>query len=49
MILNLPDLEVSELIELGTKPVFVPPYRIIPFKLKKLKDWLTKLLDKGFI
>lgn len=33
----------------GTKPISISPYRIASTKLKKLKDQLQELLDKGFI
>ncbi|XP_070015958.1 uncharacterized protein [Nicotiana sylvestris] len=31
------------------QPISIPPYRMAPPKLKKLKDQLQELLDKGFI
>ena len=31
------------------KSRFIPPYRMAPTKLKKLKTQLKDLLDKGFI
>ncbi|KAF3653312.1 hypothetical protein FXO37_17040 [Capsicum annuum] len=43
------DIYFSIDIEMATKPVSIPPYRIAPTDLKKLKDQLQELLDKGFI
>ena len=34
---------------LGTKPIFIPPYRMAPAELKELKAQLEELLNKGFI
>ena len=34
---------------LDTQPISIPPYRMAPTELKKLKEQLTDLLDKGFI
>ncbi|WMV50544.1 hypothetical protein MTR67_043929, partial [Solanum verrucosum] len=31
------------------QPIYIPPYRMDPSKLKELKDQLKDLLDKGFI
>ena len=36
-------------VDLGTKPIFVPPYRITPAELKEMKDQLQDLLNKVFI
>ena len=33
----------------NTQPISIPPYRIAPAELKKLKDQLRDLLNKGFI
>ena len=33
----------------NTQPISIPPYRTAPAELKKLKDQLKDLLDKGFI
>ena len=34
---------------LDTQPISIPPYKMAPAELKKLKDQLKDLLDKGFI
>ena len=34
---------------LDTQPISIPPYRMAPAELKKLKKQLKDLLDKGFI
>jgi hypothetical protein len=34
---------------LGTNPISKASYRMAPSKLKKLKEQLQELLDKGFI
>nr|XP_016440544.1 PREDICTED: uncharacterized protein LOC107766303 [Nicotiana tabacum] len=46
-----PDREIDFGIDLlpGTKPIFIPPYRMAPAELKELKVQLKDLLDKGFI
>ena len=46
-----PDREIEFVIELipGTKPISIPPYRMAPAELKKLKAQLEELLSKGFI
>ncbi|KAF3645078.1 hypothetical protein FXO37_21138 [Capsicum annuum] len=44
-----PDIDFSIDVEPGTKPISIPPYRIAPTELQKLKDQLQGLLDKGFI
>ena len=36
-------------IDLSTKPILIPPYRMAPAELKELKLQLKDLLDKGFI
>ncbi|WMV18789.1 hypothetical protein MTR67_012174 [Solanum verrucosum] len=36
-------------LELGTKSIFISPYRMALTELKDLKDELQDLLDKGFI
>ncbi|XP_070023124.1 uncharacterized protein [Nicotiana sylvestris] len=33
----------------GTQPISIPPYRMAPTELKKLKEQLKHLLEKGFI
>lgn len=43
------DIDFAIDVELGTKPISISPYRMAPTELKKLKDQLQKLLDKGFI
>ena len=32
-----------------TQPISIPPYKMAPAELKKLKEQLKVLLDKGFI
>ena len=46
-----PDREVEFTIDLipGTEPISIPPYRMAPAKLRKLKAQLEELLSKGFI
>ncbi|XP_012482800.1 uncharacterized protein LOC105797361 [Gossypium raimondii] len=46
-----PNREVEFAIEVypGTAPIFIPPYRMSPTELKKLKVQLQDLLDRGFI
>ena len=46
-----PDSDIDYFIDvdLGTQPIFVPPYRITPAELKEMKDQLQDLLSKGFI
>ncbi|XP_070014428.1 uncharacterized protein [Nicotiana sylvestris] len=46
-----PDRDIDFGIDLipGTQPISIPPYRIAPTELKKLKEQLQELLDKGFI
>ncbi|XP_070010625.1 uncharacterized protein [Nicotiana sylvestris] len=46
-----PNNDISFGIDLlpGTQPVFIPPYRMDPPKLKDLKEKLQEILDKGFI
>ena len=43
--------EVKSTIDLipGTEPIFIPPYRMAPAKLRELKAQLEELLSKGFI
>ena len=51
-ILGLPPGRAIEfVIELipGTKPIYIPPYRMAPTELKELKAQLEELLNKGFI
>ena len=43
------DIDFYINVDLGTKPIFVPPYRITLAGLKELKDQLQDLLNKGFI
>ena len=47
----LPDREVEFTIDLipGTEPIYIPPYRMAPIELRKLKAQLEELLSKGFI
>ena len=46
-----PDREVEFTIDLipGTKPIFIPPYRMSLAELRELKAQLEELLSKGFI
>ncbi|WRX19286.1 Reverse transcriptase domain - like 10 [Theobroma cacao] len=46
-----PEREIEFCIDLilDTRPISIPPYRMAPAELKKLKDQLENLLDKGFI
>ncbi|XP_069145651.1 uncharacterized protein [Solanum lycopersicum] len=36
-------------LEMGTRPISIPPYRMAPAMLRELKDQLQELLGKGFI
>ena len=46
-----PDREVEFTIDLipRTEPISIPPYRMAPAELRKLKAQLEELLSKGFI
>ena len=46
-----PNREVEFTIDLipGTEPISIPPYRMAPVELRKLKAQLEELLSKGFI
>ena len=46
-----PNREVEFTIDLilGTEPISIPPYRMAPTELRKLKAQLEELLSKGFI
>ena len=46
-----PDREIEFCIDLvlEAQPISIPPYRMALAELKKLKDQLQELLDKGFI
>ncbi|KAH0709366.1 hypothetical protein KY284_010793 [Solanum tuberosum] len=46
-----PDRDIDFCIDLepGTRPIFVPPYRLASAELRELKDQLQELLGKGFI
>ncbi|XP_070049469.1 uncharacterized protein [Nicotiana tomentosiformis] len=46
-----PDRDIDFGIDLlsSTQPISIPPYRMAPADLKRLKDQLQELLDKGFI
>ena len=46
-----PDREVEFTIDLipVTEPISIPPYRMAPVELRKLKAQLEELLSKGFI
>ncbi|KAH0657850.1 hypothetical protein KY289_026598 [Solanum tuberosum] len=49
--LETPYIEIDFGIDLlpDTQPISIPPYRMAPAELKKLKEQLKDLLDKGFI
>ena len=46
-----PEREVESTIDLipGTELISIPPYRMAPAELRKLKAQLEELLSKGFI
>ena len=46
-----PEREIEFSVEflLGTSPISIPPYRMVPTELKELKAQLQNLLDKDFI
>ena len=46
-----PDRDIDFCIDLepGTRPIFIPPYRMAPAELRELKDQIQELLSKGFI
>ena len=46
-----PDRDIDFCIdmELGIRPISIPPYRRAPAKLRELKAQLQELLGKGFI
>ena len=46
-----PDRDIDFCIDLepGTHPISIPPYRMAPAKLRKLKAQLQELLGKGFL
>ena len=52
---DLPRVPTEREIDFGidllpdTQPISIPPYRMDPAELKKLKERLKDLLDKGFI
>ena len=48
---SLPKRKIDFGIDLlpDTQPISIPPYKMAPAELKKLKDQLKDLLDKGFI
>ena len=43
------EVEFTNDLILGTKPIFIPPYRMAPADLRELKAQLEELLGKGFI
>ncbi|XP_069152026.1 uncharacterized protein [Solanum lycopersicum] len=43
------DIDFAIDLELGTKLISIPPYRMAPAELKELKDQFQDLLSKGFI
>ena len=43
------DIDFAIDVEPGTKPIFIPPYRMAPAELNELKNQLQELLDKEFI
>ena len=46
-----PDRDIDFCIDLepGTRPIFIPPYRMALAELRELKAQLQELLNKGFI
>ena len=46
-----PDRDIDFCIDLepGNRPISIPPYRMAPAELRKLKAQLQELLSKGFI
>ncbi|XP_070034749.1 uncharacterized protein [Nicotiana tomentosiformis] len=46
-----PDREIDIRIDVipGMQPIFIPPYKMAPEKLKELKEQLKDLPEKGFI
>ncbi|KAH0761311.1 hypothetical protein KY290_017384 [Solanum tuberosum] len=46
-----PDRDIYFCIDLkrGTRPIFIPPYRMVLAELRELKAQIQELLDKGFI
>ena len=46
-----PDKDIDFCIDLepGTRPIYIPPYRMAPTELRELKAQLQELLGKGFI
>ncbi|XP_060182236.1 uncharacterized protein LOC132611894 [Lycium barbarum] len=43
------DIDFRIDLDLGTRPISIPPYRMAPTKLRELKEQLQDLLSKGFI
>ena len=43
------DIDFCIVLELGTRPISIPPYRMAPAELRELKAQLQDLLSKGFI
>ncbi|WMV59038.1 hypothetical protein MTR67_052423 [Solanum verrucosum] len=43
------DIDFCIDLELGTRPISIPPYRMTPVELRELKAQMQELLDKGFI
>ncbi|KAH0759738.1 hypothetical protein KY290_023231 [Solanum tuberosum] len=43
------DIDFCINLESGTRPIFIPPYRMAPAELRELKAQIQELLDKGFI
>ena len=43
------DIDFAIDLKSGTKPIFIPPYRMGPAELKELKNQLQDLSSKGFI
>ena len=43
------DIDFCIDLELGTRPISIPPYRMAPAELRELKAQLQELLSKGFI
>ncbi|WMV42263.1 hypothetical protein MTR67_035648 [Solanum verrucosum] len=48
-LVDIRDIDFAIDLELGTKPISIPPYSMAPTELKELKDQLQDLLSKRFI
>ena len=43
------DIDFCIYLEMGTRPISLPPYRMAPAESSELKSQLQELLGKGFI